>query len=194
MAKIKLDTLGKPARIALAVAPAVIYSVIFALLLLVPKSREIKTQVAAISSQEDEIARTGGMASRLDILKAENERLKSRLQSLSEQLPEEKEVSQLLAQVSDAAMREGLQIITWKPGVRTLHPSHIVYQVPVSVTMTGSYHRLGRFFSALTRLKRIVNIENISLSGPRPNGSEAVLNIRFTALTFTAAQPGGLSK
>ncbi len=194
MAKIKLEALGKPARIAIAVAPAVIYSVIFTLLLLVPKNKEIKKQMSAISAQESEIAGAQGMASRLDILKAQNAKLIGRLQALSEQLPEEREVSQLLAQVSDAATAAGLQIITWRPGVRTLHPSKIVYQVPVSVTMTGSYHRLGRFFSALTRLNRIVNIENITLGGPRPSGNEAILNISFTALTFTAAQPGGLSK
>ncbi len=194
MAKINLETLGKPARIAFIVAPAAIFSIIFTLLLLVPKNKEIKAQMAGISSQEDEIANTEGMASRLGVLKEENAVLKSRLQALSAQLPEEKEVSQLLAQVSDAAMRAGLQIISWRPGPRRLHPSHIVYEVPVSVTMSGSYHRLGNFFSALTALKRIVNITNISMSGPRPNGNEALLNISFTALTFTSADPGGLSK
>ena len=194
MAKINLETLGKPARIAFIVAPAAIFSIIFTLLLLVPKHKEIKAQMAGISSQEDEIANTEGMASRLGVLKEENAVLKSRLQALSAQLPEEKEVSQLLAQVSDAAMRAGLQIISWRPGPRRLHPSHIVYEVPVSITMSGSYHRLGNFFSALTALKRIVNITNISMSGPRPNGNEALLNISFTALTFTSADPGGLSK
>ena len=195
MAKIKnLESLGKPARIALIVVPAVVYSVIFTLLLLVPKGKEIKAQTAAISAQEDKIARTEGMASKLNLLKQENAALKAKLQALSEQLPEEKEVSQLLAQVSDAGMRAGLQTLSWRPGVRSLHPSKIVWEVPVSVTMTGSYHRLGRFFSALTGLKRIVNIENITLASPRPDGNEAILNIGFTALTFTAAQPGGLSK
>ncbi|MDA8087287.1 MAG: type 4a pilus biogenesis protein PilO [Nitrospiraceae bacterium] len=195
MAKIKnLETLGKPARIAVIVVPALIYSIIFTLLLLVPKNRQIKAQTAAISAQEDEIARTEGMASKLNLLKQENAMLRERLQALGEQLPEEKEVSQLLAQVSDAGMRAGLQIISWKPGVRKLHPSKIVWEVPVNVAMTGSYHRLGNFFSALTSLKRIVNIADITMSGPRPNGNEAILNISFTALTFTAAEPGGLSK
>ena len=194
MAKINLEALGKPARIAIAVAPAVIYTIIITLLLLIPKNKEIKQQMAGISAQENDIAGTEGMASKLGILKEENAMLRSRLQALSAQLPEEKEVSQLLAQVSDAGMRSGLQIISWKPGARKLHASKIVYEVPVSVTVTGSYHRLGDFFSALTRLKRIVNITNITMSGPKPSGNEAILNISFTALTFTAAEPGGLSK
>lgn len=194
MAKINLESLGKPARAAIIVAPAVIYAVIFTMLLIAPKNKQIKARMADISTQENDIAQTQGMASKLGVLKEENDRLRARLQELSEQLPEENEVSQLLAQVSDAGMRSGLQIISWKPGPRTLHPSKIVYVVPVSVTVTGSYHRLGNFFSALTRLKRIVNITNISMSGPRPSGNEAILNISFTALTFTAAGPGGLSK
>lgn len=194
MAKINLANLGKPARAAIIVIPAVAYAIIFTMLLIAPKNREIKSQMADIAAQESDIAKTEGMASRLGLLKQENERLRARLQELSEQLPEEKEVSQLLGQVSDAGMRSGLQIISWKPGPRTLHPSQIVYQVPVSVSVTGSYHHLGQFFSSLTRLKRIVNITNINMSGPRPSGNEALLSISFTALTFTAAEPGGLSK
>lgn len=193
MKKINFDNIKKPARVAIAVLPALLYTVIFTLLLLVPKSKAIKAEMADISAQENDIASTRGMASRLDILKDENARLKARLDELSQQLPEEKEVSQLLRQVSDESIDAGLVITSWKPGPRSLHPSKIVYSVPVSVSITGSYHRFGMFLGQLTRLKRIVNISDIKMSGAKPSGNEAQLNISFTAQTFTAAEPGGLT-
>jgi type IV pilus assembly protein PilO len=52
--------------------------------------------------------------------------------------------------------------------------------------MSGSYHRLGNFFASLTKLDRIVNITDIKLGSPKPEGKEAILDITFSAVTFTA--------
>ncbi|MDA8325841.1 MAG: type 4a pilus biogenesis protein PilO [Nitrospiraceae bacterium] len=193
MKAINFGKIGRPARVAIAVVPALLYAAVFTMLLLMPKHKAIKAQMAEISAQQNDIANTQSMASRLNLLKDENARLRARLDELSEQLPEEKEVSQLLGQVSDAGTRAGLQILSWKPGPRKLHQSKIVYEVPVDVTLSGSYHRFGSFLGALTRLKRIVNISDIKMSAPKPSGNEARLSISFTALTFTAAESGGLT-
>jgi type IV pilus assembly protein PilO len=192
--KIDLQTVPKPARIAIAVVPAVIYTVLIVLMLILPKQKEAKALKAEIASQANDITKAQGMAARLDILKEENERLISRLSELSKQLPDEKEISPLLRQVSDKSAEAGLEILAWRPAARVLHPSGIVYQVPVSVTVRGSYHRLANFFSALTKLDRIVNIADISMSSPVLQGDEAVLNITFSAQTFTAYEPGSLAK
>lgn len=184
----------KPARIAIAILPGIAYALIFTFLLILPKTKEIKSLNRDIDAQISEITKAQSMAAKLDILKEENQKLIARLQTLSEQLPEEKEISQLLRQVSEKGLGSGLQILTWKPGDRSLHASKIVYTVPVNVTVKGSYHRLGEFFSMLTKLSRIVNITDIKMGGAKLQGDEALLNISFTAVTFTAAETGGLSK
>ncbi|MDA8388325.1 MAG: type 4a pilus biogenesis protein PilO [Nitrospiraceae bacterium] len=187
------EGMGKPARVAVALAPAVVYTAVFTLLLLLPKTKAIKALRGQISAQQNEIANTQSVASRLDLLKDENAGLKARLNELDEQLPAEKEISQLLRQVSDEGTKAGLQIISWKPGPRKLHPSKVVYEVPVNVSLSGSYNDFGIFLGALTGLKRIVNITDIKMDSPKPNGNKALLSISFTALTFTDAEPGGLS-
>jgi|Deesub1362B_J571_1020462.scaffolds.fasta_scaffold00628_9 type IV pilus assembly protein PilO len=187
MAKLNLAALPKPAKVALAVVPALIYTLLVVFLVIMPNSRRVEALRKEISEQENEITKAQSMAAKLDVLKEENQRLKQRLKELSEQLPEEKEVSALLRQVSDIGQQTGLRILSWKPGRRRLHESGIVYEVPVTVRVRGSYHRLGEFFSALTRLKRIVNITDINMSSPKMVGTEAELSITFTALTFTAA-------
>ncbi|MDA8085494.1 MAG: hypothetical protein M0Z75_02230, partial [Nitrospiraceae bacterium] len=83
MKGINFEKVGKPARVAIAVLPALIYTAVFTLLLLMPKSKAIKAEIAQISSQQNDIANTQSMASRLDLLKDENARLKARLAELN---------------------------------------------------------------------------------------------------------------
>lgn len=194
MPKINFSNLPKSARVAIAVGIPLLYLVVFGFLAIKPNYDKKNVLKKDISVQENDIAKSRSMAMRLDELKVENENLKEKLEELSQRLPEEKEVSALLKQVSEAGITSGLRILSWIPGQRTLHASKIVYLVPVNVTLEGSYHRLGHFFSSLTRLNRIVNISNIKLTAPKPSKEEAILSVGFTAVTFTAATEGGLSK
>jgi len=191
---IDLKNLPKGVRIAIAVVPAVLFAGIFGYMAIYPKSGVINALKQDISKQESDIQQSQSMAAKLDVLKEENRKLKDRLQELSKQLPEEKEISVLLTHISNLGIKSGLTILSWSPSRdRRLHSSGIVYEVPVSINLTGNYHSLGKFFSSLTGLDRIVNILNIGLSGPRVVGNEMVLSITFSAVTFTSATEGGIA-
>ncbi len=194
--KFNINIKGLPlyARILLAVLPAVIIALVFIFLLILPKNKEIKALESRIAVQENEIAKNQAKAERLKDLTLENERLRKRLDVLKQQLPEEKEVSTLLKQVSDLCIRAGMKISLWKPEQRKLHTSGIVYEIPVKVELTGSYHSLGYFFSSLTKLNRIVNVSDIKLTSPKPESGVAILKISFTATTFSALSEEEISK
>jgi len=135
------------------------------------------------------------MVARLEELKVENERLKRNLMKLQEQLPEEGEISSLLKQIYDLGEEAGLQILSWRPAGSKKHPSGIVFEIPVNVTLSGSYHELGRFFASLTTLERIVNLNNIRLSGGgNKQGKTVSLSISLSAVTFTAVSEGGITQ
>ncbi len=182
------------AKVLLAVAPAVIIIAVVVFLLILPKNKEIKNFEIKISAQENEIAKNQAKAAKLQELTLENERLRKRLDELKLQLPEEKEVSTLLKQVSDLCIRSGLKIALWKPEQKKTHPSGIVYEIPVRVELSGSYHNLGHFFSSLTKFNRIVNISDIKLSDPKPEKGSAVLKVSFIATTFSAVPDGEIGK
>ncbi len=181
-------------KIIISFLPAVIIMAVFIFLLILPKHREIKALEAKIATQENEIAKDQAKAERLSELTLENDRLRKRLDLLKQQLPEEKEVSSLLRQVSDLCVRAGLKVTLWKPEQRKLHPSGIVYEIPVRVELQGSYHSLGSFFSSLTKLNRIVNVSDIKLTNPKPDRGHAVLKISFTATTFSAVPEEEIGK
>jgi type IV pilus assembly protein PilO len=191
---INLKNLPKPVRIILAAAPSVLLIVLMVFLVILPKSKEIERIKVEIAEQEKKIAKTQSMAGRLEDLIAENERLRKRLKELEEFLPEEKEISSLLKQVEGLTIEAGLDILAWNPASKRQHPSGVVFEIPVMVTLKGSYHRLGQFFSSLTRLERIVNISDIALGNPEIVGKEVILGVSFSAVTFTTTTEGGLSE
>lgn len=181
-------------RIILAAIPALIITLVVVFLLILPKHKEIKILEQKISVQENEIAKDQAKAAKLPELTLENEKLRTRLDELKLQLPEEKEVSTLLKQVSELCIGSGLKIALWKPEQRRTHASGIVYEIPVKVELTGGYHSLGYFFSSLTTLNRIVNISDIKISDPKPEKENALVKISFTATTFSVVPEEEIEK
>jgi type IV pilus assembly protein PilO len=183
---INMNTLPVAVKVLIAFLPALVISALVVILLILPRHKEIKRLKVEITKQENDIAKDQVKAAKLSTLKAENEKLQRRLDELKLQLPEEREVSGLLKQVSDLGIKSGLKIISWKPEQKKDHPSGTIYEIPVAVELSGSYHNLGIFFSSLTKLNRIVNISDIKMGSPQPQRGEAIVKINFKAITFSA--------
>lgn len=183
---INISTLPAAVKVLIAFLPAIVISALVIILLILPRHKEIERLNGEITKQENDIAKDQVKAAKLSTLKAENEKLQKRLDELKLQLPEEREVSGLLKQVSDLGIKSGLKIISWRPEQKKDHPSGTIYEIPVAVELSGSYHNLGIFFSRLTKLNRIVNISDIKMGSPRPEREEAIVRINFKATTFSA--------
>ncbi|HET6514734.1 MAG TPA: type 4a pilus biogenesis protein PilO [Thermodesulfovibrionales bacterium] len=190
---IDLKTMPAGVKVGLIAALFVIIAVLVAVFLILPKYKEIQRLRGEITQQENEIAKDQAKSAKLSTLKLENEKLKRRLEELKLQLPEEREVSGLLKQVSDLGIKSGLKIVSWKPEQKRDHLSGIIYEIPVSVELSGTYHNLGIFFSSLTKLSRIVNIADIKISDPKSQVNEATDKITFKATTFSAIPESEIS-
>ena len=192
--KIDFNRVPQPARYVIAIGIPLLIILLFYFLFYNQKNSEIKMLRADIQRQEKEIANAERKLAKLPQLKAKYNVLVMELDELKRQLPEEKEVSSLLKQVSDLGIEAGLTIQLWKPANKRIHSSGILYEIPVKVEMSGSYHNLGKFFSSLTRLSRIVNINNIRLDRPKIKGKEAILKIALNTVTFSAIPEKELKK
>ncbi len=193
-AKLDIKNLPIYLKAVIAVAPAVIILIAGLILFVSPKQKEIKKFDAQIDDQNNKIATNQAKAAKLETLKQENDKLVSRLNELKLQLPEENEISSLLKQISDLSLSAGLDVKSWRPGPKKKHSSGIVYEIPVAVAATGTYHDFASFLSSLTKLNRIVNITNIRLGSPQITRGRAVLQITFTAATFSAVTEEEMGK
>lgn len=185
----KIKNLPPHIQIIIAVVPSIILIVLFFFLIYSPKSKEIKALNTKIVKLDKEIKVGEEKVRKLDALIAENAQLKKKLARLKEQLPEEKEVSVLLKQISELGLRSGLEILLWKPQSKKTQPEGLYVEIPVKVKVLADYHKLGDFFSHISRLPRLVNISSIVLkiSPKKGQAVKGIINADFTARTFASA-------
>ncbi|MGO9015384.1 MAG: type 4a pilus biogenesis protein PilO [Dissulfurispiraceae bacterium] len=184
----KIEALPPVKKNMLLVIPPILIVALMFYFLIMPALEERGTLNEEVLKQTEQIGVLQKNSSKLAELQAENKLLSDKLTVLQMQLPEEREVSGLLKQVSDLGVKSGLQVVSWRPGVKSVHPSNDVYEIPVNVEMRGAYHEFGQFFANITAVKRIVNISNITMrtgdSKRFPRGMTG-LNVSFTLTTYS---------
>jgi type IV pilus assembly protein PilO len=185
----KIKTVPLYLKIIIAVVPSLILIILFIFLIYNPQNKEINALQGTIAKLDRDIANSEVKVRKLDELKAENKRLKALLAALKEQLPEEKEVSTLLRQISDLGLESGLEILLWKPLDRRPDPEGLYIEIPVQVVTIGAYHNLGLFYSHVSNIKRIVNLSGIKIVGHKAKAGEEAIRADFIASTFSAVTP-----
>lgn len=191
---INLQKLPTPAKIGIIAGVVLIIIALSYFLLYKPKLKEIKQLEVTISNQQKEIAKNEAKVAKLPELKKLYAELDASLKILSAQLPEEKEVSNLLKQVSDYGTNSGLNFTYWKPGAKKMHQSGIVYVVPVDMKMEGTYHSLGEFFSKLSGMNRIINFNSIALKSAKAKDGVGRLEMSLIGETYSAVPEDEIKK
>jgi type IV pilus assembly protein PilO len=183
-----LDNLSPSKKNLLLGLPSLLIIVLSITFLILPTLDEKSRISTDVEKQRADLQSSQQQANRLTTLVGENEALKRKLAALESQLPEEKEVSGLLRQVSQLAFKSGLESVLWRPSAKTVHSSKEVYEIPVNVEMSGSYHRFGQFFSNITKIERIVNLDKIMMksTGKISRKGAAALAVSFVAVTYSS--------
>jgi type IV pilus assembly protein PilO len=105
--------------------------------------------------------------------------------ALLKQLPGKSEMDALLTDINQAGLGRGLQFELFRPaGGETRRDFYA--ELPIAIRVTGSYHDMGAFASDISKLSRIVTLENVSLNpAAAAKGSGAsMLTMDATAKTF----------
>jgi len=98
------------------------------------------------------------------------------------QLPEEKEIPELLRQVSNLGRDSGLEITLFRQQAEVLHDLHA--EVPVEMAVRGGYHQIALFFEKVRHLARIVNISDIGIKNPQMVDGRLQVDASFFATTY----------
>lgn len=107
--------------------------------------------------------------------------------ALLKQLPNKAEMGDMLVDINKAAQARGLSVELFKPGGEG--PREFYAEVPITLTLIGSYHDIGAFTGDLAKLPRIVTLNDINMAA-NPNGT---LVIRTTAKTFRYLDEGEMA-
>jgi type IV pilus assembly protein PilO len=110
------------------------------------------------------------------------ERLNEELAKAVKELPNEREIPELLRRISSIGKKIGLEFALFQPMPEARKDFYA--DVPVKLEVEGSYHEVATFFDRIGKLNRIVNIRNIKLDNPTERSGKIVLTISGTAVTY----------
>jgi type IV pilus assembly protein PilO len=153
-----------------------------------PKSTEIAGLQAEIGKLDANIQTLAIKVKHLDELIAANKQLEIELAKKKERLPPEEEAVMLLKQVSDLAIRLGLDVKLWKPSGKSEDPSKLFVRMPVNVEVTGGYHTAALFFDRINSLPRIVTVSGLKMGSPKIEKGRTVTQTVFDLVAYAAPQ------
>jgi len=94
--------------------------------------------------------------------KLEMAALEKQLDTLKTIVPEEKELDEFMRLLQGSAAASGVQIRSLT--AQAVVPKDYHYELPFDITVDGPYFNIEDFFSRLSRLSRIINVDDLSFS------------------------------
>lgn len=119
-----------------------------------------------------------GQAINLEAYKKQLADIEQAFGALLKQLPNKQEMDALITDVNQAGLGRGLQFDLFKPEAETV--SEFYAETPINVKVTGGYHDIAAFVSDVSKLSRIVTLQNVSMV-PAKDG---VLNMDAVVKTY----------
>ncbi|MBL1261088.1 MAG: type 4a pilus biogenesis protein PilO [Thiotrichaceae bacterium] len=123
-------------------------------------------------------------AANLEAYRAQMVEMKLSFGAMLRQLPSKTEVAELLVDVSQTGLQNGLEFDLFKPEAEV--PAEFYAELPIKVRVSGSYHEFGKFVSDLAELPRIVTLHDFTIKpnkGVTKNGKSSLI-MEATAKTY----------
>ena len=120
-----------------------------------------------------------------NIQKHRNEyaQLQEVLQQMLRELPETKDIPNLLRNVSNAGAEARLKITYFEP--KPVQNKEFYGELPFTIRYNGPFHHVGYFFDSVRKLERIINITSFSLAlEPKSSPTNITLSGECTAKTY----------
>jgi type IV pilus assembly protein PilO len=155
-----------------------------------------------ITTVQDQITKEEQKATEADAALKEVEQVRATVGALSEQfktvsqaLPSEVQMSDIIRTVDTVSRASGVSIKSKEP--RPVVNKDYYEQIPLKITMEGSYSEITMFLYYLASTERIMKVENFSMGNPNPSDKISpgrltfegqVVSYRFVGSTAKAGE------
>ena len=126
--------------------------------------------------------RKAAMVKNIEQTRKDLAQLEGDLKMAVAQLPDTKEIPDLLSSISSLGRESGLEIIQFKQRAEQYEDFYAV--VPVDILVRGTYHQVAAFFDKVGRMARIVNVTDVNVKSPPKLEDNVVLDTTCVAVTF----------
>ncbi|ROR03047.1 type IV pilus inner membrane component PilO [Desulfosoma caldarium] len=176
----KVDELPVVQRVLVLVITVLALAAAFYYFQYAPQNKRMQQLRASIQSQEKRLATLKKYASESEKLAQEVRKAEEEFASMLKVLPDQREIPALLETVSQIGAQEGLENLLFQPLPEVPHEFHAT--IPVRLDLVGRYHQLGLFLDRISRLGRIIQVDNLALK--RRNDSSVQVSCQFSTYRF----------
>lgn len=174
----KFEDLTTQRKILLVVGTFAALSVAFYFFEYKPLSEHINGLKSNIVRQEKRLAELKKAKVQVDVLQKDLAESEIEFARLLTMLPDQKEIPGLLDSVSQLGAQVGLENILFQPQPEQRHEFYAV--IPVRLDLIGSYHELGTFFDKISKLNRILKVDNLTIT----RRNDSTLQVGCTIVTY----------
>jgi len=121
-------------------------------------------------------------AANLEPLKKQMAEMQESFAALAKQLPDDTEVPGLLEELSQLGLDSGLEFDTI--GLGNEKEEEFYYELPIQISVRGTYHALGAFVSGIASLPRIVTLHDFTITPEKKEDESGLLRMSITAKTY----------
>jgi type IV pilus assembly protein PilO len=148
---------------------------------------DITAEENRIADLQQKIAKGQAAKARLPQLRDQVLILERELEKLLRILPARRNTQELIRRVRALTEQEGFNLKVFDPAERETD-REFFKEWPIKINLDGGYHELAQFFDRISRLSRIINVDNLRITARR-NQESHTINARFTAKTFVYKEP-----
>jgi len=155
---------------------------LYSSVLYLPRSAQITEKQQSIQALEEEKAKLQALIKDRSKAKVSVQEVEGLFNQAKAQLPEEKEIPELLKQVSNLGRDSGLEVVLFRQKSEIFRDLYA--EVPVEMSVRGNYHQVALFFDKVRHLDRIVNVSDASIKNPMLVGGQMQIDASFSATTY----------
>jgi type IV pilus assembly protein PilO len=102
--------------------------------------------------------------------------------ALLKQLPDKSQMDGLLTDINQAGLGRGLEFELFKPGQETI--ADFYAEMPIQIRIKGNYHDIGAFATDVSKLSRIVTLNDLAISPAGKDSKDITLSMDAIAKTY----------
>jgi type IV pilus assembly protein PilO len=158
-----------------------------------PETAQLSSERARLASLKGDVARASATAAKLPELQRQVKAYEVQLDQTTAVLPDEKDPEDVLRNLHEVATDSQIALATFIPKAIVSKAQYSEW--PISITLDGTYHDLGRFFARIASMSRLMSIVDLNVKTQTKPNTKTTVTATCVATTFVFRkdfqQPGG---
>ncbi len=177
----RVEVIKMPVRIAILAGTLILLIAVFIIWGYMPKTEQIETTQQSIEALNGKLNQARVQRKKLPETREEKKKVDQEFAVALKMLPNNMEIPELLTKITELGVNANLDISTFRP--QSNRKKGFYEEIPISLRIKGTYQDVAVFFEKVGNMKRIMNIQNVTMKPEKERST--ILNVTCDAITYT---------